>query len=358
MNVAYRSDYMDYWVRHYMKFVPGQDYTGVLGYIQQRRAGILSQIQVAGGNTAFLVNGPAVITTSSSPITLTGTAPIQVQQLSVNGVLRPCSWTSFSAWSVQVQLRQTNQVISLVGCDLHGNPVPNCEQSIIVNYTGQIPEPLEVRINEWRAAETADSDPAPEQGSDWFELYNPSSAWAELGGCFLTDDLANPYQFEIPTGFRIPSGGFLLVWADGIVSANATNTASLHVPFKLRSAGEVLELCDGDGRTIDQVKFGLQEAGATEGRLPDGTSSINKMIPSPGKPNSALPSVGWTETTGSHFVLSFQALEGRTYRLEYKDDLTDPSWMAFTGSLLSSGAVTVPMDITNAQRFFRVVLLP
>jgi hypothetical protein len=105
--------------------------------------------------------------------------------------------------------------------------------------------PLVVYINEWMVANTGFlRDPADNDADDWFELYNPNSFAVDLGGYFLTDNLLNPRQFEIPANGRyiIPPSGFLLVWADNETQQNATNRADLHVNFQLRQAGEAIGL--------------------------------------------------------------------------------------------------------------------
>src|SRR5207342_2892962 len=86
--------------------------------------------------------------------------------------------------------------------------------------------PIVVSINEWMADNASTlPDPADGDYEDWFELYNPSSTPADLGGYFLTDSLTNKFMFEIPDNgqYIIPSKGFLLVWADGETKQNTTN---------------------------------------------------------------------------------------------------------------------------------------
>jgi len=57
---------------------------------------------------------------------------------------------------------------------------------------------------------------SPVSGDDWFELYNPGPSRVDLGGYFLTDNLANKFQFQVPNNghYTLPPGGYLLVWAD------------------------------------------------------------------------------------------------------------------------------------------------
>ena len=152
-----------------------------------------------------------------------------------------------------------------------GQPTPGAP-----NIPLQMSSAAAVKINEWMAR--------PSQGSDWFELFNPGSAPVDLGGCYLTDDPADPVKYRIPDRSFIGFGGFgyRQILADGGASGAAD-----HVPFQLSGDGEVIQLRDPQGNLIDEVVFGPQAAGMSEGRLPDG-GSVRVTFPgtaSPGAPN-------------------------------------------------------------------------
>ena len=137
--------------------------------------------------------------------------------------------------------------------------------------------PLDVRINEWMASNTGfilDHSVEPPAADDWFELYNPGRNDADLGGYYLTDNSTNKTQFKIPSGTLIPAGGYLLVWADGTPLQNSTNSPDLHVNFQLSKSGEEIGLFAADGTAIDAVSFKSQTNNISQGRLPDGGSSI------------------------------------------------------------------------------------
>ena len=132
-----------------------------------------------------------------------------------------------------------------------------------------------VKINEWMADNASIiRDPVDNQFQDWFELYNPGVDVEELGGCYLTDSLTNRFLFQIPSGYRIPPRGFLLVWADGETDQNTNKGLDLHVNFKLSKDGESIGLFAADGVAIDTVTFGAQITDASQGRSPDGGMSI------------------------------------------------------------------------------------
>jgi regulation of enolase protein 1 (concanavalin A-like superfamily) len=149
--------------------------------------------------------------------------------------------------------------------------------------------PITVFINEWMADNLSTyADPADQDFEDWFELYNPGTNAVDLGGYYLSDDSTDPLKFQVPLGgfYIVPPQGYLLVWADEEPEQNQTNHADLHVDFRLSKGGEQIVLSAADRTTIDRVTFGAQTTDRTEGRLPDGTSTILQLVtPSPLHPN-------------------------------------------------------------------------
>jgi Cysteine-rich secretory protein family len=68
--------------------------------------------------------------------------------------------------------------------------------------------------------------------------------------------------------------------------------------------------------------------------------------------------------SGNNIVVTFTAVSGRSYRLERKHDLTDPTWQSIAGvsdfHAVSNGTapITDPNAISQGQEFYRVRLLP
>ncbi len=152
--------------------------------------------------------------------------------------------------------------------------------------------PITVAINEWMAANTGFLlDPADGRTDDWFELYNFGTNTVNLAGYYLTDTLTNKFQFEIPGGYTIPPGGYLLVWADGDSGQNSPGRADLHADFQLSRNGEAIGLFapPPGGALIDAVTFGPQADNVSQGRFPDGAGSICSMpTPTPLAANFVL----------------------------------------------------------------------
>ena len=114
-----------------------------------------------------------------------------------------------------------------------------CLAALLMASAGLQAQP--VVINESLASNAACVADPQGQYDDWIELYNPSGAPVDVGGMYLTDDLAFPLQYRIPSDFptstTIPAHGYLIVWADG-----DTGIEGLHASFKLDANGEAIGL--------------------------------------------------------------------------------------------------------------------
>jgi hypothetical protein len=144
---------------------------------------------------------------------------------------------------------------------------------------------VSVVINEVLASNSADIRDPQWQYEDWIELYNPGLSPVDVGGCYLTDDLARPTKWQIPMGnpaaTTIVSRGHLLIWADGDIA-----DSGLHAGFRLSSQGEEIGLFASDGMTmLDSLSFGPQQTDVSYGRYPDGGADLRLF---------GYPTAGWS----------------------------------------------------------------
>jgi hypothetical protein len=147
------------------------------------------------------------------------------------------------------------------------------------------PAPVKVLINEVLASNNHTIHDPQGQYDDWLELYNAGRDDVEVSGFYLTDDLTRPTKWQLPPATTIPSGGYLLVWADGDITA-----PGLHAGFRLNDEGEEVGLFAADGVTLlDSIFFGPQRTDVSYGRYPDGGSTWRAMaVPTPGAANNDL----------------------------------------------------------------------
>src|ERR1035438_528457 len=65
------------------------------------------------------------------------------------------------------------------------------------------------------------------------------------------------------------------------------------------------------------------------------------------------------QTSGTNLLLNWPGVAGQTYQLEYKDDLTAPTWTPLGGAVTGTGGQLAFTNNfgTSSQRFFRLRLV-
>jgi len=138
-------------------------------------------------------------------------------------------------------------------------------------------------INEFSASNGAIVADENGEYDDWIELYNDNDAPVDIGGLFITDNLADGTRCRIPTTFSdsttIPSKGYLVLWAD-----NQPEQGILHLGFGLRRSGEQLGLIQYDGSAyIDSLTYDEQYLNASVSKY--GEEQWRFVPPTPGSSN-------------------------------------------------------------------------
>ncbi|MCD4774426.1 MAG: CotH kinase family protein [Candidatus Aegiribacteria sp.] len=115
---------------------------------------------------------------------------------------------------------------------------------------------------------------------DWFEIYNGSGYDCDLSWVYMSDDPCDLAVYQFPPGTTVPSGSYLVVWAD-----EHQWQSGCHLPFRLSGNGDSLYLSrqpagsqmdiitflDSDApRLIDFKYFGAIPPDVSFGRIPDG----------------------------------------------------------------------------------------
>lgn len=221
-------------------------------------------------------------------------------------------------------------------------------------------------INEWMADNSRTlADAADGQFKDWFELYNPNDQSVVLTGYSLTDDLTNPAQFVIPSGYSIPAQGYLLVWADSDPKLNTPGQTALHVNFKLAKAGDTIALFAPDGSLVDSVVFGQQAADISQGRDTQGgwaymdtpTPGAKNIIPGSNVADRFQITAIVVEQHGMPLIM-WNSVPGLTYQVQFKDSLA-ADWANLGSPIVATddyATVYADHSTTGSQRFYQVVL--
>jgi hypothetical protein len=362
-QTTFNTDYMNPWFAHYGSVV-GQNFSAASAYVTSRRAFALTQLP-AQVPFAITSNGGNDFAADTNFVTLAGSGWLDVRGLEVNGIPYAVNWTTITNWSLTLPLGTGANRLTVQALDRNGNRPTNRTDTITVTNTAP-PALLPVVINEWMADNVGPggfADPADGLFQDWFELFNPNTNAVNLGGYYLTDNLANRTKFLIPSNTVIAARGFLLVWADENGGQNSPTNTDLHANFRLNNGGEVLGLFAPDGVSPQHtVSFGAQFMNVSQGLFPDGAVGTSQLMTNwtPRAPNRlgppASPQITSFAFGGGTLRLTISATPGRRYRVEYKDDLSAPVWTSLGGPYAAlSASLTIELPVgPEPQRFLRI----
>ncbi len=176
----------------------------IRNWLSQRRAFLITQLTALATPFAITNNSGNDFESPSNTVSLTGTAPVEVTSILVNGIAYPVAWTGDTTWSMRIPLSSASTRFELAALQRDGTPISTATDSIIVTYRG----PLESSIGRIVFNEI---------------MYHPTNS----GGAFIelhslatntAFDLSNwrieGVGFTFPGGTIIPPGGFLVVAKD------------------------------------------------------------------------------------------------------------------------------------------------
>src|SRR5204863_9756684 len=176
--------------------------------------------------------------------------------------------------------------------------------------------------------------------------------------------LGNPAKWTIPVGTIIQAQGYLLVWADNEPAQNALDpNGHLHAAFQLNSSGEAIGLFTPGGVAQHVVTFERQFQNVSSGLYPDGATNAVYFMTNftPRAANTLADRLHITrlEFNGGGVVVSWAAIPGRSYRVDYKDALNAPTWTLLAAPVQALGATATVFDAPApaTRRFYRIVLL-
>jgi hypothetical protein len=207
--------------------------SAVKTWFQQRRTALLAQLATVAAN--FAVSGPTTLTVSSNLVTLSGTAPLTLRELKINGVSWPLTWTSVNQWTVRFPVAPGTNTVTLAGCDREGNLLPGATQVVTVVFPGTLPSPAnQVALNEIMI------QPAL-AGAEYVELFNTSTNTTfDLSGWVF-----NGLSYTFPAGSLIAPQTHLVLTRNRVAfnAAYGVNAVAFdEYDGNLQSDGETLTL--------------------------------------------------------------------------------------------------------------------
>ena len=221
--------------------------SALLPWISQAQSSIASQLAAVNA-TNFAVS--ASVTVSNNVAYVTGTAPVSVATVWINGEAWPITWTTLTNWQLAVPLHAGTNQLNVTGIATNGVAIAGDTGSLSVIYNGAVPSPAgQVVINEIMF------DPLV-TNAVFVELYNNSTNTTfDLSGWQMP---AIGYTFA--DGASLGPNAFLVLAASQPAYAAAygvTNTVFDIFPGTLAS-GQLLALLQPSGSSntvVAEVQF-------------------------------------------------------------------------------------------------------
>lgn len=187
-------------------------------YIGDRRAYIQSQLATV--SASFGVVGSTNYSTDDNLLTLTGTAPVGVKTITLNGLDYPITWTTVTNFLIRVVVNPGMNDLVFQGIDRLGNPIPGMTFGMGVEYTGPAPDPSgSLVISEILSSPTV-------AGAQFIELVNRSAQNFDLRGWRL-DGLG----LTFPAGAIITNHQTVIIARDRAAFARAFGSLPVFATF-------------------------------------------------------------------------------------------------------------------------------
>ncbi|MCX8155823.1 MAG: lamin tail domain-containing protein [Verrucomicrobiae bacterium] len=170
-------------------------------------------------------------TTNRNLLTLSGTAPIEVESITINGIPVPVVWTTVTNWTASWALQPGTQTLTVAALNGRGQTLSTTTRT--VTYTGTPESPSDVLV----INEIMYQPPWP--GAEYVEIYNRS----QNNAFDLSNWRLHGVDYQFPLGTIIQPNGYLVV-AKSIAAFNTAYGASPAV------IGEFGGNLDKDGEVI------------------------------------------------------------------------------------------------------------
>jgi hypothetical protein len=176
--------------------------SGIKSWIATMRGSLQTALNNENAEAPFQIAN-SNFATAQNYVTITGTAPVEIKDLLVNGVAVPVTWSTVTSWSLNVALNAGENNFTISGIDSHGLAVSGASGAVQIMYNGpSLDAPTgHVVINEIMY------DAAP--GLNYVELFNNSQTTAfDLSVWKLN---GKKLSFVFTNGTILPPGAYLLV---------------------------------------------------------------------------------------------------------------------------------------------------
>jgi hypothetical protein len=213
-------------------------------WIGLRRNNILKELE--DYESPFSLNTPGGGSTNRNVVTLSGTAPLDVRAIAVNGVEHAVDWLSVSNWQVSVVLAEGTNTLVIDGLDADGNRVDGGRATNIVEYTGSDAAPAD-----WLVINEVMYNPTNNE-AEFVEFYNRSTSYTfDLNGFTLAG-----VQYTFDASAQIGPEAYAVV-VENVPSFVGAYGSGLQVlgtfADDLDNGGETLTLYTAEGTNEEDV---------------------------------------------------------------------------------------------------------
>jgi len=216
--------------------------TNIKPWLSQAQSSIAAQLAAVNA-TNFAVNPAATI--SNNVAYLTGTAPVNVDTIWINGAAYPLNWINLTNWMITLPLAHGTNSLSVVAVGHNGQPITGETNTVSVVYNGTNASPVgKVVLNEIMYAPAVNN-------AQFVELFNNcTNTTFDLSGWQLP---ALGYTF--PNGSTLAPTNYLVLAANGAAFAGAygatnpvfdTFTGTLQPP-------QILSLIQPNGNGVTNI---------------------------------------------------------------------------------------------------------
>ncbi len=293
LNRSFNTATMTAWATHYQRF--GTDEmvnSSVVAYLTPRAQYARDVVTGTNGQTApipfvaFARTSASPATVSTPFATVTGVGWINLAEIRLLGSAEPLAitWTSDTAWTLQLPIAAGTNTYTLVPYDSNGVQLTNAVSggtpvaaTVTVTGNGGIfpagPGNLVVSELNYNPAGSTEA-------TEFIELLNITSAALDLGGCHFDEELGQGIAYTFPVGVQVAAGARIVVARNRAaflaMYPSVTNLApNQYDPSGLDNGGESLVLYSAGGLEIFRFTY-TDSIAATD----DGGRSLVRVLSS------------------------------------------------------------------------------
>ena len=340
---TFNEDYMTEWAQHYSCFLPSEDLTRFLPYVNTRRNAALNEINRVIPPTNYRITTADNVSSPETVVSIQGSGWVDLHRIqTANGVMLPIDWVDETTWQVKVPIWPGENMVSLSALDRWGRIIGS--DSVRIIGTGMV-EPASkenLAITEIMYHPPAPSDQELAAGIsdgesfEFIELTNINDRMTvDLTGAAFTSGI----RFELPLmtlgpGNRIVVVGnaeaFAMRYGDAIPTVGGFHSDGSN---RLSNSGERLTLSDAAGQEITSFEWSdaapwpqgadgdgyslvLMAPWVSDPRLPQNWRTSTETEGNPGE-TDAIRLLDWMAEHGVLDLDGDHDKDGRTELLEY-----------------------------------------